>query len=186
MTAIMTTKIGDSLHAGHMLREDHRRLRALFREFDAADEDTKPSIARRAIEEIELHSLVEEHCFYPAVKKAAGDVDGVLEAREAHHAARMMIAELERLQKGRRFNAKFLTLAKAVALHMKEEEDVLIPEAERSGLDMAELGREMASVKYGDWSGEGSMPGRSWLGVGAALTAVIVAGAAWLLLKPAE
>lgn len=186
MTAIMTTKIGDSLHAGQMLREDHRRLKAMFREFEAADDGTKQPIARRAIEEIELHSLVEEECFYPAVKKATGDADAVLEAREAHHAARMMIAELKRLPPGRRFNAKFLTLAKAVAHHLKEEEETLIPEAERSGLDMAELGREMASIKYGDLAGESPMPGRSWLGVGALLAGAIVAGVTWLVLKPAE
>jgi hypothetical protein len=186
MNTAMTMKIGDSLHAGQMLREDHRRLRSLFREFDAADEDTKASIAQRAIEEIELHSYVEEECFYPAVRKATGDVDGVMEAREAHHAAKTLIAELKLMPSGRRFNAKFLTLAKAVAQHMKEEEGSLIPEAERGGIDMAALGQEMAAVKYGCLSESGGLSGRSGIGFGSIAAAAVVAGLAWLVLKPAE
>lgn len=178
--------VSASLSAVEMIREDHRRIKSLFREFEAADEKLRPSVADRAIEELELHDEAEQTYLYPALKNVVG-IDPVLEARAAHHAMNMTIAELKLMPYGRRFNAKFKVLIDSVLAHMKEEEAELLPAAESSSLDLDEIGRDMAAVKYREL---GRRAVREAAGGGFGLAAlliggVVAAGALWLL-SPAE
>jgi len=179
--------VSASINAVEMIREDHRRIKALFREFEAADEELRPSIAARAIEELELHDQAEQGYFYPALKTVVG-VDPVLEARAAHHAVNMTIMELKLMPSGRRYNAKFKVLIDSVLAHVKEEEAELLPAAESSDLDLEEIGRDMATVKYRSLGRRGLQNAAvGGLGVGTVLLGVAAAAGAWLLFsKPQE
>src|SRR5579883_3001344 len=80
----------EAVSATELLRGDHRRIRELFSDFESLDRETKNYIARTAIDEIELHTLLEEKLFYPAVRsqvEEAGEL--VAESVEAHHLAKI-------------------------------------------------------------------------------------------------
>jgi hemerythrin superfamily protein len=145
----ITSPIGSTVSATEILREDHRRIKALFREFESAAESTKPSIAEHALNELELHSTIEERCFYPSVRKIVGD-KRILDAREAHRLVDSLIQELKVTPAGRRFNARFSLLVDNVLAHIKEEEGVMFPAVESGRIDLAALGRELAHLKYSE------------------------------------
>ncbi len=181
----MTTMpvVSPSVGAVDMIREDHRRIKALFREFlDSDDDRLRAEVAASAIEELELHTAAEEDHFYPALRKAV-DVDAVLEAREAHHAAKVLITELKLLPAGRRFNAKFKVLIDAVVAHIREEEMVLLPAAESSRLDLQEIARRMTLDKYRQLGRLEAAKVVGGTGLVALLTGATLAIGAWLLLS---
>ncbi|HEX5035479.1 MAG TPA: hemerythrin domain-containing protein [bacterium] len=137
-----------------MLKEDHRKVKQLFKEYEDAGDRAfrkKGQIAQKAIHELEVHAQVEEELFYPKVKQ---NVDKearhlVNEAFEEHHVVKVLIAELKKLKpEDESFDAKFKVLMENVKHHIKEEENELFPEA-RDGLDgMSEpLGEEMEDRK---------------------------------------
>ncbi len=142
------TSTVEAISATDLLRGDHRRIKELFRDFESVDRETKNYIARTAIEEIELHTLLEEKLFYPAVEREVEGCEEILsDSREAHHIAKLIIAELKVIPFGDRYHAKFEKLADTVTDHVDEEEDKLFPMAEKSDLDLHQLGLEMAHLK---------------------------------------
>lgn len=62
---------GDVLHpsAGDMLKTDHQKVEALFKQYEAADDIHKQALAKQIFNELEVHSLFEEEIFYPAVRE---------------------------------------------------------------------------------------------------------------------
>src|ERR1700688_1405414 len=73
-----------------MLKRDHDNVKALFEQFETAERKTeKQKIAIRAIEELRIHSAIEEELFYPAVREHLKN--GVTnEADEDHHIANVI------------------------------------------------------------------------------------------------
>jgi iron-sulfur cluster repair protein YtfE (RIC family) len=53
-----------------LLQDDHKRLKGLFRQFEATDlraREMHPGVLRQLLMELEIHARVEEEIFYPAV-----------------------------------------------------------------------------------------------------------------------
>lgn len=168
-------QLGQFVSAVDMIREDHKRVKALFREFEGSDDaDARSAIAVRAIDELELHALLEEQIFYPAAREALGSMDALVDAHEAHHAAKMLMQELKLLPSGRRFQAKFKLLMDNVLAHMKEEETVLLPAMEASDCDLHELGHDMALLKFSELESAQS-PAPSGMGLGTLVLGAAVA-----------
>ena len=137
-----------ALDAIELIRADHRTLKSLFRRFEAADtHEEKKEIARTAIEAIDLHALIEEEAFYPALRRAIGDEEMLVEAREAHHAVKLLLAELKLMPAGARYSAKFALVCESLRRHIEDEENELLPVASRTGLDLARLGGEMSALR---------------------------------------
>lgn len=134
-----------AIGATDLLREDHQRVKELFSRFDETDEmTTKAEIVEQTLLELTIHTALEEEIFYPAVRTQDDSDSTVDQAEEEHHVAKILIAELETMDPGDpRFDAKFRVLSEAVRHHIQEEELNMLPEAERSGLDMAVLGARM-------------------------------------------
>jgi hemerythrin-like domain-containing protein len=134
-----------------MLRDDHKRLKDLFKQFEDADDSrSKGSIVDRALSELEMHAELEEEIFYPAVRKEANPDDGQMdEAEEEHHVAKLLIAELRKMKPGAaRYDAKFTVLAENVKHHIDEEESEMLPKAAELGMErMAQLGAAMEQRK---------------------------------------
>lgn len=131
-----------------MIRDDHRKVQQLFQQFQSADGRTKKEIAHKAIMELEVHAILEEEIFYPALQKAAEE-DTMAEAEEEHHVAEMLMKELmtERLD-DTHFEAKFMVLAENVKHHIQEEESELLPKASELGQQrLTQLGQEMETRK---------------------------------------
>ena len=134
-----------------MLKEDHRKVQDLFKEFEDADRGTeKKRIVTETIKELEIHTQLEEEIFYPAVWKEASPEDKLmLEAEEEHHVVDLLIKELRRMQpSAEQYDAKFKVLSENVKHHIQEEESMMLPKAaELGGERMGELGDEMAVRK---------------------------------------
>jgi hemerythrin-like domain-containing protein len=104
-----------------------------------------------AMRELKAHTAIEEKMFYPAIRRSRNDAethDLVDEAREEHHAAKLLIAELEVMKAGdSALKAKFTVLAEMVKHHIAEEEGEMFPLARVGSLDLQKLGREMKHAK---------------------------------------
>jgi hypothetical protein len=133
--------------ATELLREDHRKVKELYREFENAGVDRKKALGRQIITELEIHSVIEEDLFYPAARRAIQHDELIAESQESHHVMKVLIAELRMLPMGRTFVAKFGILMNNVKHHMREEENDLFPRVERSDVDLQELGEEMFNLK---------------------------------------
>ena len=137
-------------NAVELLRNDHYALKALFREFDAAEEpEEKARIVRQSLDELDVHASVEEKVFYPAVRQDSPDAaDKLDEALEEHHAARLLMHELRGMSPGdERFDAKFRVLTEMVKHHVKEEEAEMFARARTGKLDLNALGKRLQAAK---------------------------------------
>jgi iron-sulfur cluster repair protein YtfE (RIC family) len=136
-----------------MHKDDHRKVKDLIREYADAGDDAfkvKQKIADQVFAELEVHTMLEEEIFYPAVRVKTDDEgkSHVAEGMEEHHIVKILIAELKALTpEDEAFAAKFKVLSENVQHHIKEEEDELLPDAKKQlGHDGIEvLGEQMAS-----------------------------------------
>lgn len=131
-----------------VLKNDHVKVKGLFEKFKLAGAPrSKTKIAAEAIEELKIHSAIEEEIFYPAVRTRIGKKI-MNEADEEHHVAKILIAELEEMNgKEDHYDAKFAVLAENVRHHIKEEERDMLPKAKSLSIDMRELARQMLARK---------------------------------------
>ncbi len=137
-----------------LLKDDHKNVKKLFREFEQSGDrayQTKQRIAEQAFTELEVHSAIEEEIFYPAVRERA-DRDGkeiVAEGIEEHHVVKTLIEEIRQLKpQDERFDAKFKVLTENVEHHIEEEEKEMLPDAKETlGDDIERLGDAMLQRK---------------------------------------
>jgi hemerythrin-like domain-containing protein len=137
-----------------ILRNDHKEIRKLFRQFQQAGEDAteaKGRIVKRIIEELTVHTYLENECMYPKVRRLLPDLeDDVLESYEEHHVADVLTAELFAMDPGdERFDAKTTVLIELVSHHIEEEEQEWFPKV-REGLgrkQLQELGSRMNELR---------------------------------------
>jgi len=133
-----------------MIRDGHERVQRLFEEFESSEGAERRRVVPNALRELVAHTAMEEEIFYPRLRRKVGADDPSMfdEALEEHHVAKVLIGELQNMAPGdERFDAKFKVLAEAVRHHIREEESKMLPRAEGTDLDLAQLGQEMARVK---------------------------------------
>ena len=126
-----------------VLKNDHKQIRKLFRDFQGAGENattTKGKIATRIIEELTVHTYLENEVMYPEVRKLMPELeDEILESYEEHHVADLLCMELYAMAPdAERFDAKLAVLIENVTHHMDEEEQEWFPKV-RNGLSRATL-----------------------------------------------
>ncbi len=132
------------------LKADHKKVKDLFKKFESArDRRVKRTIVAEALEELGIHATLEEELFYPAVRAAIKDKEGMMEeADEEHHVAKVLIAELEGMNGTEsHYDAKFTVLAENVRHHIKEEEGEMLPKAQKTRIDFTALGEQMLERK---------------------------------------
>jgi hemerythrin-like domain-containing protein len=137
-----------------LLKNDHKEIKKLFRDFQAAGENatkTKGDLVARMIELLTVHTYVENEVMYPEVRKLLPEVaSDVLESYEEHHVADVLCAELFAMSPGaERFDAKATVLIENVSHHIEEEEDEWFPKV-RVGLgrkQLAEIGEKMLQAR---------------------------------------
>jgi hemerythrin superfamily protein len=136
-------------NAVQMLKQDHKKVAGLFEKYGKTKgQETKRRIADQAMEQLEIHSKIEEEIFYPAAKEALGDDALISEALKEHAAVKDLIEELKSMEtEDEEFDEKFTELIADVKHHVSEEESDLLPQAEESEMDLAALGGEMAERK---------------------------------------
>jgi hemerythrin superfamily protein len=116
-----------------VLRDDHKRVESLFKQFEKLGEDgptqQKLRIVGEIVRELSVHAAVEEQAFYPAVRKNVPDADDtVLEGLEEHHIVKWTLSELDGMEGDEeRFDAKVTVLIESVRHHVEEEEGEMFP-----------------------------------------------------------
>jgi hemerythrin superfamily protein len=137
-----------------MLKDDHKQIRSLFREFQAAGDRaaaTKARLVRQMIELLTVHTYIENEVMYPRVRALLPDLEeDVLESYEEHHVADLLCLELAGLPaSAERFEAKTTVLIENVTHHIEEEEQDWFPKV-RAGLtrkQLQEIGAELAQAR---------------------------------------
>ena len=126
-----------------LLKADHKAIRRLFRDFEAAGDKAvkkKGKLVKQIIELLTVHTYVENEVMYPQVRALLPDLeDDVLESYEEHHVADILCMELSGMAPdAERFDAKTTVLIESVTHHIKEEEDDWFPKV-RTGLSRKQL-----------------------------------------------
>src|SRR5438309_2083763 len=120
------------------LKADHKEIRRLFREFQAAGERAvkkKGKIVNDILRMLTVHTYIENEVMYPEVRTLLPDLeDDVLESYEEHHVADVLCMELAGMPAdAERFDAKTTVLIENVSHHIEEEEGEWFPQV-RAGL----------------------------------------------------
>ena len=130
-----------------MLKEDHKAVSALFKEFKDAAPARKLEIARQTSAMLKVHTAIEEEIFYPAIK-ARIEPEMVNEAVVEHASCKDLIAQIDGMSgKEELFDAKVTVLSEFIEHHVKEEESEMFRQAKASGIDLDELGDRMEARK---------------------------------------
>src|ERR1700710_1255400 len=137
-----------------LLKDEHKEIKALFRQFEQAGENatkTKGNLVSKMIELLTVHTYLENELIYPEVRKLLPDLeDDILESYEEHHVADVLCIELAVMSPdAERFDAKTTVLIENVTHHIDEEEQDWFPKV-RSGLNrkqLQEIGARMIELK---------------------------------------
>ena len=155
-----------------LLEADHRRVEALFEQYEEekeADEDTKRPIAGRICGELKVHAQMEEEVFYPWLRENLSEEDMELleEALVEHSTAKDLIAQLEGSEEiDATYDAKVKVLSEYIKHHVKEEEGEIFGKCGDMQEELDELGQQMAARKaelaaqmgLTEEDGEGAVP----------------------------
>ena len=137
-----------------LLKQDHKEIRKVFRDFQKAGPNakaTKGRLVNKMLELLTVHTYVENECVYPATRDRVPDVeDHILESYEEHHVADVLCMELAVMSPGdERFDAKTNVLIENVTHHIEEEESEWFPKV-RAALgrkELQELGEQIIELK---------------------------------------
>ena len=147
-----------------LLKQDHRDVEQLFEQFEKAKGDgRKQKLAHQICRELTIHAMLEEQVFYPACEGKVED-DMLKEAFVEHDAAKMLITEIEAGEPSDEFyEAKVKVLKEQIEHHIEEEEKQtgsLFKQARQSGVDLEELGEQIARRKaqLSEEIGAGALP----------------------------
>jgi hemerythrin superfamily protein len=144
-----------SMDAIVLLKEDHKKVKKLFRQFEkthkSASKAEKRELVDQILHELTTHSFIEETIFYPAARAEVEDSgEHVLESVEEHHVVAWLCSELKTLDPdAETFDAKVTVLIENVEHHVEEEENELFPQV-REALGrkrLGELGEQMEAAK---------------------------------------
>ena len=138
-----------------LLTADHNRVRGLFARFKKAKEsdDTQSlsELATEIINELKVHTAIEETEFYPSVKDISDDTEEtVTEGVEEHNVVKTLIDEIQSLEPGQdQWAAKMTVLIENVEHHADEEEEDLFPKvrSNTSAEDRKALGERLEQAK---------------------------------------
>jgi len=138
-----------------LLTADHNHVRGLFSRFKTAEENEKTDVmldvGGRIVEELRVHTTIEEEIFYPAITDASDEVHKLVnEGLEEHAVAKRLIEEVAGVEPGgEEWVAKMTVIIESVEHHAEEEEKEMFPGVKRniSRDDLASLAIRMDERK---------------------------------------
>src|SRR6476646_8837983 len=134
-----------------ILKDDHRAVEKLFKEFEGAKGDgRKEKLARQICLELSVHTAIEEEIFYPACQGTVEE-DLLKESYVEHDAAKLLIAEIEANEGAgdEFFDSKVKVLSEEIEHHVEEEEKPggVFAQARKGKMDLDGLGEQLAARK---------------------------------------
>lgn len=126
-----TRKAATPQDAIALLTADHKKVKALFSQFDKlkqnGSEEDKSGIVATICNELKVHTTIEEEIFYPAVRNAIEDSDLMDEALVEHADAKDLISQLEDMDtEDDLYDAKVTVLGEQINHHVREEEGEMV------------------------------------------------------------
>jgi hemerythrin superfamily protein len=138
-----------------LLTADHNRVRGLFTRFQSAHESDDlagaSQLAVTILEELEIHTAIEESVFYPAVHDLNDEIrELVVEGLEEHAVAHDLMGDIREVPPDdERWAAKVKVLIENVEHHADEEEAEMFPKV-RSACEatmLEDLGERLEATK---------------------------------------
>ena len=127
-----------------LLDGDYEKVERLFAEYKSAgsDQSRKSDLAQAICIELSVHAVIEEEIFYPALRKAAGDNNKLVdEAEKEHHEARDLISQIE---DAAQMDPLMARLQEVIEHLVQEERQEMFPRARTAtGLDLMALASQM-------------------------------------------
>lgn len=131
------------MKATDLLKDQHQEVRQLFAKLERTDDGSEREELRELLAEMLVaHSAIEKEIFYPAIEPS----DLVAESFEEHAVVEWCLQRLLATDaEDEEFHPRVVVLKEILFHHLDEEEDVLLPRAERSLDDarLEELGARM-------------------------------------------
>lgn len=118
--------------ATNMIRLDHTHVLSTFHQYKVS----APARARKGLAEtictaLEIHALLEEEIFYPAVRRVS-DEEQIHQSMAEHEEMKRLIALLRRMEpQARDYDDTVMVLMRDVIHHVADEETIVLPAAER-------------------------------------------------------
>lgn len=141
-----TKRNGSAKQATALLKEQHRKVEALFKQIEGA-RSRKEELVTELANDLAGHMKIEQDIFYPRVREL--DEDLVLESFEEHSLAEVALKRLlETSPEEETFDARLSVLKELIQHHVQEEEKSLFPKVDKK-LDAEEseqLASEMKAV----------------------------------------
>jgi hemerythrin superfamily protein len=140
------------MNAIAMLTDDHRKVEALFQQFEGeADPVRRRDVGERIMAELTLHAECEETYFYPAVRNATPGAEELTEeSLKEHQQVKDTIGQIETMQpEDSGYVPAMQRLKQLVQHHVQEEEGEMFPKVSGAlGEDrLAKIGEQIESMK---------------------------------------
>lgn len=134
------------MKATELLKNQHQQVDALFEQIEGSEgREARPLIQELATALV-AHSMIEREILYPAFEEALSARAELREAHEEHALVEYELQKLLRTDPGdESFLARVSVLKNLVQHHVREEEDNLLPRADREMDEdrLEELGEQM-------------------------------------------
>lgn len=136
-----------------LLKADHEKVAAMLETIENTTERAvkgRDELFARLKMELDLHAMIEEEIFYPALEDTEEAREITLEAYEEHRVVKQLLAELEAEPKDtEEWTAKFTVLKENVEHHVEEEEGELFKKARQalSEEEIETLGEQLQNAK---------------------------------------
>lgn len=136
-----------------VLSEDHKRVQALFKQFEKLSghknsEEKRKELVQQICVELTIHTKAEEELFYPAAREVISDREMLDEAYVEHASAKELIQQLQTMQPDQDYyDAKVLVLGEYINHHIKEEESKIFPAIKKAKVDLETLGESISQRK---------------------------------------
>jgi hemerythrin-like domain-containing protein len=136
-----------------LLKTDHKKVLRILADIDSTTdraEKKRKKLFEDIVNEITVHTKIEEKIFYPALKEYAKAKNIILEAYEEHGLVDKIIADLKRVNyTDEKWKAKFSVLMENLKHHIKEEEKIMFPLSKRllDKNELKSLGEDMEQLK---------------------------------------
>ena len=130
------------------MKEDHKRVKKAYRDFQKLDAENDPEACRaivdQVLQELTVHAALEEELLYPAAHGQIEDESLVDEAEVEHASMHTLMDQLRGMAPGQdKYVARFTVLCEYVTHHVKEEETEMFPQLENVKLDWESLAEEV-------------------------------------------
>jgi hemerythrin superfamily protein len=136
------------MNAIELLESQHREVEDLFSQIEGTrDSDEKDRLFIELADRLAIHTSIEEHNFYPAVK-AQQTEEILLESLEEHLGVKRVLSDLlDTETDDETFGAKLKVLKDLVSHHVEEEEGTLFPKVAKllDGDELEALGQTMSA-----------------------------------------